>query len=363
MGSELDIIHKTTFDDANLYATKAYGVIDANPSNYLESKKNIQTNLDTIKKNYEDYGKKLIFQHSIGLLYKNITNVFIINIQVSTQKYESLLKEGISLYEKINSITSYENQIEKLKIENIKKNISDSNNRIKTYSQNISELINKSNTASTMVSSAYSNMVFIQSIFDIQTHIDQNVKLLDNIKKYMNIVINAAETAPTYINTINDELFYSKKIASVLLELSYDCSAYNVEDPNSLYDVLNTTDPSIYNHMMACLQQQIIEKNAPLVQLTRNYGDNKLEAISASEQKLNTDIIYKDNLFYTTSKIFMFILLIAAYIYFFKDSGIFQPIKDGVQLITTQLDKVKDIKMPKIKMPEVTMPSIKMPTK
>jgi len=141
------------------------------------------------------------------------------------------------------------------------------------------------------------------------------------------------------------------------------CSAYDVEDPNSLYDVLNTTDPSIYNHMMECLQQQIIEKNAPLVQLANNYGDNKLEAISASEQKLNTDIIYKDNMFYTTSKIFMFILLIAAYIYFFKDSGIFQPIKDGVQMITTQLDKVKDIKMPKIKMPEVTMPSIKMPTK
>jgi hypothetical protein len=142
-----------------------------------------------------------------------------------------------------------------------------------------------------------------------------------------------------------------------------DCSMYEVDDPTSLYDVLNDTDPSMYDHMMECLQKQIIEKNGPLFQLTQNYGDNKLEAISASEQKLNTDIIYKDNLFYTTTKIFMFILLIAAYIYFFKDSGIFQPIKDGMNVMTTQFNKVKEIKMPNIKMPEVTMPSIKMPTK
>jgi len=141
------------------------------------------------------------------------------------------------------------------------------------------------------------------------------------------------------------------------------CSTYDVEDPTSLYDILNDTDPSMYDHMMECLQHQTINKNAPLIELAHNYGDNKLEAISASEQKLNTDIIYKDNLFYTMSKIFMFIFLITAYIYFFKDSGIFQPIKDGIQLMTTQLDKVKDIKMPNIKMPEVTMPSIKMPTK
>jgi hypothetical protein len=141
------------------------------------------------------------------------------------------------------------------------------------------------------------------------------------------------------------------------------CSSYNVEDPTSLYDMLNDTDPSIYDHMMECLQQQIIEKNAPLIQLTKNYGNNKLEAISASEQKMNTDIIYKDNIYYVTTKIFMFIILFAAYIYFFRDSGIFQPIQDGINVMTTQLNKVKDIKMPNIKMPEVTMPSIKMPTK
>ena len=73
--------------------------------------------------------------------------------------------------------------------------------------------------------------------------------------------------------------------------------------------------------------------------------------------------ITADNLFYVTSKIFMFIILIAAYIYFFRDSGILQPIQDGMDVMTTQFNKVKEIKMPNIKMPEVTMPSIKMSTK
>ena len=73
------------------------------------------------------------------------------------------------------------------------------------------------------------------------------------------------------------------------------CSDYDVEDPSSLYDILNDSDPSMYDHMMECLQEQIIEKNSSLIQMTKNYGNNKLEAISASEQKMNTDIIYKDN--------------------------------------------------------------------
>jgi hypothetical protein len=59
----------------------------------------------------------------------------------------------------------------------------------------------------------------------------------------------------------------------------------------------------------------------------------------------------------------MFILLIAAYIYFLRDSGIFQPIKDAINVMANHLNKVREIKMPSIKMPEVTMPSIKMPTK
>ena len=141
------------------------------------------------------------------------------------------------------------------------------------------------------------------------------------------------------------------------------CSQYEVNDVSTLYSVLNETEPSMQDAMLRCLQQQIITKGDPLYQDAINYGNNKIESISAIQKKVNIDIIYQDNLFYTISKVFMFILLIGAYIYFFKDSGIFQPIKNGAKMVKENLDKVKDIKIPQIKLPEVTMPSIKMPTK
>jgi ATP-dependent Zn protease len=141
------------------------------------------------------------------------------------------------------------------------------------------------------------------------------------------------------------------------------CSQYEVNDVSTLYSVLNETEPSMQDTMLRCLQQQIITKGDPLYQDAINYGNNKIESISAIQKKVNIDIIYQDNLFYTISKVFMFILLIGAYIYFFKDSGIFQPIKNGAKMVKENLDKVKDIKIPQIKLPEVTMPSIKMPTK
>jgi hypothetical protein len=42
----------------------------------------------------------------------------------------------------------------------------------------------------------------------------------------------------------------------------------------------------------------------------------------------------------------MFIILICVYVYFFKYTGIIQPIKDGAIIVKDNLDKVKDIKMP-----------------
>jgi hypothetical protein len=139
------------------------------------------------------------------------------------------------------------------------------------------------------------------------------------------------------------------------------CSTYDVRDPATLYDTLNDTDPSMYGFMLDCLQKKINDKNRPLQQLITSHEVNKKDAITASEMNRGMRDIYQSDLFFTISKIFMFIILICVYVYFFKYTGIIQPIKDGAIIVKDNLDKVKDIKMPKLKMPEVTMPSIKMP--
>ena len=142
-----------------------------------------------------------------------------------------------------------------------------------------------------------------------------------------------------------------------------DCSEYQVDDTSELFSILNAADDIKYDSMLKCLQHQIIDKDASLNQYATNYGVNKLEAISASQRKVNSEHIYKENVVYTTSKVFMFILLIVSYIYFFKDTGILEPIKNSVNSMMNYLDKLKEIKLPTIKLPEVTMPSIKMSTK
>jgi len=141
------------------------------------------------------------------------------------------------------------------------------------------------------------------------------------------------------------------------------CNTYNVNDPATLYDVLNDTEPSMYGFMLDCLQKKIIDNDRTLHDLVTSQEADKKDAITASEMNRGMRAIYQSDLFFTISKVFMFIILICAYIYFLKYTGIIQPIKDGAKIVKDNLDKVKDIKMPKIKMPEVTMPSIKMPTK
>jgi hypothetical protein len=141
-----------------------------------------------------------------------------------------------------------------------------------------------------------------------------------------------------------------------------DCSIYNVP-PATLYNTLNDTDPYIYGFMLDCLQKKIIDINEPLNDLITTQETTKKDSITASEMNRGMRSIYQSDLIYTISKIFIFILLIGAYIYFLKGIDIVQPIKDGAKLVKDKLDKVKNVKMPNIRMPEVTMPSIKMPTK
>ena len=140
-----------------------------------------------------------------------------------------------------------------------------------------------------------------------------------------------------------------------------NCRTYDVSNPATLYDTLNDTDPSMYGFMLDCLHKKITDQNRPLYELITSQESDKKDAITASEMNRGMRAIYQSDLFFTISKVFMFIILIGAYIYFLKYTGIIQPIKDGAKIVKDNLDKVKDIKMPKIKMPEITMPSIKMP--
>ena len=76
----------------------------------------------------------------------------------------------------------------------------------------------------------------------------------------------------------------------------------------------------------------------------------------------NIKVLYQTDLYYTMGKAFLFVCLIITYFYFFKISGIIDPIKNVVKSISDKASKfTENVKIPKIKLPEVTMPKIKMP--
>jgi hypothetical protein len=159
------------------------------------------------------------------------------------------------------------------------------------------------------------------------------------------------EPDPTPAPIVRNEKYLSQPI---------DCDRYQTDSEN-LYTILNNTDPLDYHYMLLCLKEQVKTANGPLNDLMNHHTKNKIGAITASEMYKNTRSIYNTDLYYTISKIFLFIELIIAYIYFFKDSGILQPIRDSATFLNEGINKLKDFQVPKIKMPEVTMPSIKMP--
>ena len=137
------------------------------------------------------------------------------------------------------------------------------------------------------------------------------------------------------------------------------CDKYD-KDPATLFTILETENENNYDVMLGCLDKQLVNSNKHINDLINKYGNDKLNAITASEMESSVDKLYQDDLYYTIFKFFMFVILFIVYIFFFKN-GIVQPIKDGMNLINSKVTKISEIKVPKVKLPEVTMPSIKMP--
>jgi len=138
------------------------------------------------------------------------------------------------------------------------------------------------------------------------------------------------------------------------------CNKYN-KNPATLFTILETENENNYDIMLKCLNNQLEQSNKPTIDLINKYGKDKLNAITASEMERNVNKIYQEDLYYTIFKFFMFFILILVYIYFFKLTGIIQPIKDGMDLLGNKVSEIRDIKISKVKLPEVTMPSVKMP--
>jgi len=130
---------------------------------------------------------------------------------------------------------------------------------------------------------------------------------------------------------------------------------------NSIHtNILNKGDDT-YSNILECVQKRIQESDVDLNNLINNYSDNKEKAISASEMNNNTKTLYQKDLYYTYGKIFFFILLAGCFYYFFKLSGILEPIKNIVEKVKDKVKTLKETKIPSIKLPEITAPSIKLP--
>lgn len=165
------------------------------------------------------------------------------------------------------------------------------------------------------------------------------------------------------------------------------CENYNFKDVQSIYDQANslhtqvikltglpTTDsggvrvplPDLIKsqqdetELLGCIQQKLIESDVSLNNLLNNYETSKIGAITASEMNNNTKTLYQVDLYYTIGKSFLFICLFATYFYFFKITGIIEPIKNGINLVKNKVTKLTDVKMPK-NIPDITAPEIKMP--
>ena len=128
-------------------------------------------------------------------------------------------------------------------------------------------------------------------------------------------------------------------------------------DLNTKYtsDVNNDTK---YGDMLECVQKRIIDANANLNNLLNVYEDDKLNAITASELNTNTQTLYQTDLYYTYGKVLLFACLFGIYFYFFKISGIIEPLKNGLKNIKEKANKLTDVKMPEIKS-EIKIPTNK----
>ena len=147
------------------------------------------------------------------------------------------------------------------------------------------------------------------------------------------------------------------------------CESYNNLSINELYTKLDTVhaativnkDYTEENAMYNCVKERLIKEDERLTQLINNYETNKLSAITASEMNNNTESLYKTDLYFTIGKSLLFVCLIITYFYFFRVTGILEPLKNGIKAVKDKADKLTDIKVPKMKLPELTMPTITMP--
>ena len=141
------------------------------------------------------------------------------------------------------------------------------------------------------------------------------------------------------------------------------CIPYNEMTVPDLYTKLDSIAPdnNKESEMLKCLQERVKKEDAELNNLLNNYEKNKLHAITASELNRNTSSLYKTDLYYTIGKSLLFVCLITTYFYFFRITGIIEPLKNISKKISEKVNKLTEVKVPKIKLPEVTMPTIKMP--
>ena len=306
---------------------------------------------------FNSIGKSEIIT-TINNYYKNI---FGITPNVSKYEFKPLSTgvKGLDMYDKkMDTLEEYIRYKYKYNPDTV------SNNIIYSLNEKIVDNNFFINTFDSADSQKALNMLNMESVIEIFTKLKRyypDINFIDDINFDYYIVYGI--TPQLSNSSTTNDITFDKSINVPTVFSQQNCNMYTDDDPYVLYDILNDTEPSMYGYMLECLQKKITDNDRKLNSLVTSHEADKKDAITASEMNRGMRSIYQSDLFFTISKVFMFIILICAYVYFLKYTGIIQPIKDGAKIVKDNLDKVKDIKLPKLQMPEVTMPSIKMPYK